>query len=69
LKQTVEALQFQIEKHVQNAKAFKGKPSGEDSRQMAQFLLELLAFRKLYADWKEQIDVKVAKDILTKAKI
>ena len=61
MKNTDEALGFLIEKHIAIAKDFKGKPSGEDSRQLAQFLTELLAYRKLFAEWKEKINEETAK--------
>ena len=56
MKNTTENLQFLIEKHIAIAKDFKGKSAGEDSRQIAQFLVELLAYRKYFAEWKEKID-------------
>ena len=56
MKNTTENLTFLIEKHLAIAKDFKGKSAGEDSRQLAQFLVELLAYRKRFAEWREKID-------------
>ena len=58
MKNTNEDLCFLIEKHLTIAKDFKGKPSGEDSRQLAQFLTELLAYRKFYAKEKLKLENK-----------
>ena len=58
MKNTNENLQFLIEKNVATAKNFKGKVVGEDARQLAQFLVELLAYRKYFAEWKDKINVK-----------
>lgn len=55
---TDESLCFLIEKNLKTAKNFKGRQTGEDARQLAQFLVELLAYRKYFAEWKDKINVK-----------
>ena len=52
MKNSTEELQKLIEKHLQRAKEFKKNPTGEESRQIAQFLVELMAYRKYFAEWK-----------------
>lgn len=52
MKNSTPNLEKLIEKHLQRAKEFKKNPTGEESRQLAQFLVELLAYRKYYAGWK-----------------
>lgn len=52
MKHTTDELSKLIEKHLSRAKEFKGNPAGEESRQIAQFLVELMAYRQYHADWK-----------------
>ena len=52
MKNSTPELQKLIEKHLQRAKEFKKNPSGEESRILAQFLVELLAYREYFSEWR-----------------